>query len=209
MNYKLSIMIPTIIGREQLLSDLVCELIRQCGSIKSTTTSNQNGCDITVLDFEDVEIIIACDNRQIPTGCKRNLLLSLAKNDFVVSADDDDFLYPDFLKLIMEAIQSNPDCVGTRGLYTLDNQHQTEWRLSKDYANETIFENGVAIFLRTSNHLTPVKRELALQAGFPNHLSNAEDKWYSERLRPLLHTEVHIHPYIYHYRCSSHNKSYQ
>jgi len=207
MKYSLTIMIPTINGREQVLSDLVCDLIRQCGSLKSTTPSNVNGCEITVLDFENVEIIIACDNKTISTGKKRQLLLELAKNDFVVSIDDDDYVYPYYVEEILKAIQSNPDCVGTRGIYTNDGNQSTEWRLSKDYPNETISENGRHIYLRTSNHLTPVKKHLALQAGFPDK-SNAEDKWYSERLQPLLKTEVKIDKIIYHYRYSSSQKSY-
>lgn len=200
-------MIPTINGREQVLSDLVCDLIRQCGSLKSTTPSNVNGCEITVLDFENVEIIIACDNKTISTGKKRQLLLELAKNDFVVAVDDDDYVYPYYVEEILKAIQSNPDCVGTRGIYTNDGNQSTEWRLSKDYPNETISENGRHIYLRTSNHLTPVKKHLALQAGFPDK-SNAEDKWYSERLQPLLKTEVKIDKIMYHYRYSSFQKSY-
>jgi len=207
MKYSLTIMIPTINGREQVLSDLVCDLIRQCGSLKSTTPSNVNGCEITVLDFENVEIIIACDNKTISTGKKRQLLLELAKNDFVVAVDDDDYVYPYYVEEILKAIQSNPDCVGTRGIYTNDGNQSTEWRLSKDYPNETISEKGRHIYLRTSNHLTPVKKHLALQAGFPDK-SNAEDKWYSERLQPLLKTEVKIDKIMYHYRYSSFQKSY-
>jgi Glycosyl transferase family 2 len=207
MSKSLSIMIPTIVGREQVLSELVCDLIRQCGSIKSTTSLSENGCEITVLDFENVEIIIAKDNRTISTGAKRNLLLRLAKNDYVVSIDDDDYVYPYYVEEILKATQSNPDCVGTRGIYTNDGNQSTEWRLSKDYPNETISENGRHIYLRTTNHISPVKRLLALKAGYPDK-SNAEDKEYSLRLNPLLKTEVHIQKVMYHYRYSSQHKSY-
>lgn len=207
MQYTLSILIPTIDGREQCLSELVCGLIRKCGSIKSTVPSVEGSCDVTTLTFDKVEIIIAKDNRQISTGRKRNLLLSLAKNDYIVFVDDDDYLYDCYIEEIFKAIETYPDCVATKGIYTVDGGKQIEWRLSKDLPNETIYENRIPVYIRTANHLTPVKRNLALQAGFPD-LSNAEDKWYSERLAPLLKTEVAIENLIYHYRYSSQNKSY-
>lgn len=205
--YKLSILIPTIEGRETLLSELVCDLIKQSGGIRSILPSENGGCQILTLGFDDVEIIIAKDNRQISTGVKRNILLSLAKNHYVVQIDDDDYVYPYYIEEILKALESYPDCIGTRGLYTLDGGHNTEWRLSKDYPNETIIENGMSIYIRTTNHLSPIKRELAVQAGFPDK-SNAEDKEFSIRLNPSLKTEVKIDKMMYHYRCSSQNKSY-
>ncbi len=207
MKYKLSILIPTILGRETLLSDLVCDLIKQCGIIKAISSYDHNGCQILCFVFNDVEIIVAKDDRKISTGAKRNILLSLALNDYIVTIDDDDYVYPYYVSEILNAIQSAPDCIGTKGVYSLDGTHQTEWRLSKDYPNETITDNGVHVYLRTTNHISPVKRELALQAGFPDK-SNAEDKEYSIRLNPLLKTEVKIDKLMYYYRCSSKNKSY-
>ena len=204
----LSILIPTINGREELLSTLVCDLIRQCGSIRSTKTSHDRGCDITIMDFDNVEIVIAKDDRYISTGAKRNLLLSLAKNDYVVFIDDDDYVYPYYVQEILKATETFPDCIGTRGVYTNDGNQSTEWRLSKDYQNETINENGHNVYLRTTNHISPAKRQLALLAGFPD-ISNAEDKSYSLSLNPYLKTEVKIEKILYHYRFSSHNKSYK
>lgn len=205
--YKLSILIPTIVGRETFLSELVCELIRQCGGIRSMMQTEQSGCIILIIGFDDAEIIVAKDNRQISTGVKRNLLLGLAKHHYVVQIDDDDYVYPYYFEEIIKAIQSFPDCVGTKGYYSMDGGATTEWRLSKDYPNETIFENGTAVYIRTTNHISPVKRTLALQAGFPDK-SNAEDKEFSIRLQPLLKTEVKIDRMMYHYRYSSQNKSY-
>lgn len=207
MQYGLSILIRTIVGRENFLSDLVCDLIRQGGSIRTINSSIMQGCAITVLGFDDVEIIIAKDNCSISSGAKLQLLLELAKKDFVTAVDDDDSVYPYFVSEILKAIQDNPDCVGTKGIYSHDGAYNIEWRLSKDYPNDTIYENGAAIYRRTTNHISPVKRSLALQVGYPN-ISNAEDKWYSERLNPLLKTEVKIDKLMYHYKFVSTNKSY-
>ena len=54
------------------------------------------------------------------------------------------------------------------------------------------------IYYRTPNHISPVKRELALQAGFPE-IAFGEDHEYSKRLLPLLKTETIIKENLYHY----------
>lgn len=204
---KLSILIPSLESRKELLSELVCGLIQQCGIIKGIRSFQSIGCTILILKFENVEIITATDAKGITTGEKRNLLLSVAENDFVIQVDDDDYVYPYFVEKSLGAIQTYPDCVGTVGIITVDGQGEMEWRLSKDYQNVTITDNGVPVYLRTTNHISIVKRELALEAGFPA-ISNGEDKEFSIRLNPLLKTEVKINEPLYHYRFSSTNKQY-
>lgn len=207
MKNKLSLLIPSLESRRTLLSDLVCDLIKQCGIIKSIKQFTQQGCIILIIDFENAEIIIATDNKEQSTGSKRNLLLSLATKNYCTQIDDDDYVYPYFLEEVLKAIQYDTDCIGTRGIYTHDGGNETEWRLSKDYPNETIFEDGKAVYLRTTNHISIVKTELALRAGFPDK-SNAEDKEFSIRLNPHLKSEIKIDQLLYHYRFSSHDKQY-
>lgn len=205
---KLSILIPSLESRKELLSELVCGLIQQCGVIKGIRSFQSIGCTILILKFENVEIVTATDAKEITTGAKRSLLLSVAENDFVIQVDDDDYVYPYFVEKILGAIQSCPDCVGTVGIITVDGEGEIEWRLSKDYKNVTITDNGVPVYLRTTNHISIVKRELALKAGFPD-ISNGEDNEFSIRLNPLLQTEVKINEPLYHYRFSSQNKEYK
>ncbi len=204
----LSLLIPTIESRKEMLSELVCGLITQCGSIKAIKTDLKMGCTILIIKFEFVEIIIASDDRVITTGAKRNLLLSLASNDYVSSIDCDDYVYPYYVKDILEAIQSDVDCVAMKGLYSCDGKPPIEWRLAKDFPNETKMEKHKQVFYRTSNHLTPVKRSLSLLAGYPDK-SNAEDAEYSRRLNPHLKTEIWVPNLMYHYKYVSHNKSYK
>lgn len=204
---SLSVLIPSIESRKELLSELVCGLIEQCGSIKSMGTHFELGCTILRLSFENVEIITATDNKQISTGKKRQLLLELAKNDYVVSCDDDDFVPYYFIAAILKAIQSDHDVYATNGTITTNMKDEMQWFLSKDNKNETININGKNCYLRTSNHLSPCKRELALLAGYQDR-SNAEDKAYSEALNPHLKTEGVIEHPLYWYRYSTINKEY-
>lgn len=207
MKNKLSILIPSIESRRALLSDLVCDLIKQCGIIKSVKSFTQEGCIILIIGFENVEIIVATDNKEISTGTKRNLLLSIASNHYSVQIDDDDWVYPYYIEEVLKAIQYDTDCIGTRGIITTNGEQEIEWRLSKDYPNETIVEDGKSVYLRTTNHISIVKTELALKAGFSDK-SNAEDKDFSMALNPYLKSEIKIDKLMYHYRFQNFNKEY-
>jgi len=103
--------------------------------------------------------------------------------------------------LILEAIQSNSDCIGISGIITTNGRDQRQWHISKEYGHWHTAPDGT--YLRTPNHISPVKRELALQAGFPE-IPFGEDAEYSRRLLPLLKTETIIKENIYHYKYVKH-----
>lgn len=193
-----------------MLFELLAELQKQCGDSfeKTGLIVSKPYCEFTKYIYENVEIITAVDRQLITTGEKRNQLLEWASNDYIVFHDCDDWPAPYYVKEILDAIQSGCDCIATNGTMTTDGGNEIKWKLSKDYPNDTITENGRPVYIRTTNHISPVKRELALKAMFPN-ISNGEDKEYSERLKPLLKTEAIIEKPIYHYRYSTKNKLYK
>lgn len=145
------------------------------------------------------------DSKEHTTGHKRQVMLEQATGAYVVSIDDDDSVPEYYIEEMVNACRSGADCIGITGSMTTDGLNPIEWRLSKDYDNITIQENGKSVYLRRTNHITAVKRENALAAGF-NDISNGEDKYYSERLQLL--TEVKIKKPMYHYRFSTQNKEY-
>ena len=153
-----------------------------------------------------VELIIHDGGSHMSTGQKRQALLTMSHGDYVVYIDDDDLVPSYYVDEMLKAIDQGPCCVGINGTITTDGQHETVWRLSKDYANVDKVENGRTILYRRTNHITAVRRDIALRAGFPDK-SNAEDKHYSDRL--ILHTEVKIEPPMYWYRFSTKNKTYK
>lgn len=128
-------------------------------------------------------------------GTKRNKLLESATGDYVVFVDDDDMVADDYVVRILEAIKDNPDCVGISGVITTNSGQLQQWHISKDYADWYEKDN---IYYRTPNHISPVRRELALKVGFPD-IVTGEDYEYSKRLYPLLRTENKIDGNIYHY----------
>lgn len=173
------------------------------------TSSKDYDNNITILKYHnfDVEIIVYSDNKKITTGEKRNRLLKIAKGKYVIYIDDDDEVPNYYINELKKACDLDSDCFAINGKMTTDGQKEIKWRLSKDYDNVTIKENGVDVYLRKTNHITAVKRELALLAPFPNK-SNAEDKGYSDALNPFLKTEYKIELPMYHYKFSTKNKEY-
>ena len=191
---KLSILICSLEKRKEQLAELLAELNLQITS-----------CDATAI----VEVITEVDSKQITTGAKRNNLLNKAQGKYICFIDDDDHISNDYLRLILEATESDADCIATTGIYSINGGHHVKWRLSKDFIDEDKFDSQIKeiVFFRRANHLSPVKRELALQAMFPDQ-SNREDREYSSRLNPFLKTEVKIEKSIYHYDFKSYDKEY-
>lgn len=133
-------------------------------------------------------------------GTKRNKLLEQAKGDYIVFADDDDSLAYNYVEKILEAIESGPDCIGISGVITTNGKNEKPWHISKDYGH---WYEANGVYYRTPNHISPVRRELALAAGFPE-IQFGEDAEYSRRLLPMLKTEVKIPGILYYYRYVSH-----
>ena len=190
------------------LSILICSLEKRHLQLQILLDEIQTQillCDATAI----VEVITEIDSKQITTGAKRNNLLNKAQGKYICFIDDDDHIYPNYIKLILEAIESDADCIATTGIYTVNNGRKVRWKLSKDYQDENKYseEFNQIVYFRRANHLTPVKRELALQAMFPDQ-SNAEDREYSSRLNPFLKTEVKIDKSIYHYDYKNYDKEY-
>lgn len=140
------------------------------------------------------------------TGFKRQQLLSQANGDYVAYIDADDWVYDHYIPEMLRACESDSDCFAINGIMTTNGQHETKWFISKDFKNEDRREGNKTVYYRRTNHITGVKRSIALAAGFPDK-SNAEDKWYSDRL--VLKTEFKIDKPMYWYRFTTNNKQYK
>lgn len=180
MEIVLSILIPSTVSRKEMTEALVFKLLIQ----------GLNEPIEVILDWNEVNCV----------GKKRNDLLKRANGTYIVFVDSDDVVSPTYVTSILKACKSNADCIGINGTITTNGFNERQWFISKAY--ERWYEqNGV--YYRTPNHISPVKRDLSLQAGFPE-ISFSEDSEYSRRLFPLLKTEVIIDEPIYHYKYVSH-----
>lgn len=187
---RLSILIRSLESRQQKLDHLLRSLYVQLLALPPQQTPL-------------VEILTDIDNKEVTSGEKANRLLERATGEYICFIDDDDHVYDNYIKLILQATESRPDCVATQGHYSQNGGAKQLWMLSKDFHDHD--SNG--ILYRRANHLTPVKRQYALSAKFP-HISNAEDKAYSQRLNQYLKTETTITEPIYHYDYETFNKQY-
>lgn len=203
---KISILIPSLVSRKENLKNLLSILLPQIGDYDLEMIDNDNYLIRRYFNSE-VEIIVYIDNKQVTTGEKRNRLVNSAKGEYIIFIDDDDEVPTYYIKELLKAYESNADCFAINGKMTTDGAKEIKWRLSKDYENVTIKENVVDVYLRKTNHITAVKRELALLAPFPNK-SNAEDKSYSDAINKFLKSEFVISLPMYWYKFSTKNKEY-
>jgi len=185
MEVKLSVLIATMPSRDVQLNELLSCLHKQGAfNIRST-----------------VECIYD-PSMDYNIGTKRNKLLKEARGEYITFIDDDDHISDSYISLVLDACKSGADCIGINGIITTDGANERKWYISKEFGS-WYTENGK--YYRTPNHISPVKRELALKAGFPE-ISFAEDAEYSRRLLPLLKTETIITQPIYHYDYYEHKK---
>lgn len=179
MEIKLSLLIATTSARNEIIKPLLAEIERQMNN-----------------HFGEVELIIN-DHETDCIGKKRNALLQEAKGDYVSFIDSDDHISHLYINTILTEIDFiKPDCIGINGVITTNGGDERKWFISKEYGSW--FTGADGNYYRTPNHISPVRRELALKAGFPE-VSFAEDYEYSMRLLPLLKTESLISTPLYHY----------
>lgn len=183
----LSILIPTIAGREKLLERLLKTINEQ-------------------MQFElAVEIIVEKDSRQKSIGEKRNLLLSKAKGEYSVFIDDDDIIPEYYLQEIEKAIREYPDSIGFKGNYTENGIQKKEFIHSIKYSE---YSETMYYFYRPPNHLNPIKTSIAKQFKFPHKNMFEDTDWAMQiQISGLLKTEFFIDKIMYNYNYVS-NKKY-
>ena len=178
----LSILICTLPERKHFLDALLNQLVPQV--------------------TDEVEVLMNDKPRGIPTGTKRNLLISQATGDYVCFIDDDDEIAPDYVFQILKAIKSGfPDCVTFEGYYTENGRNRLDWVIKLGEKYEARHENGKYMIFRYPNHLAVIKRSLASQVKF-HDVHQREDYLFATELRDrkLLKTSNHIPMQLYHYR---------
>ena len=183
----LTITIASVSVRSSMLEILLVELNKQ----------------ISENNFEnEVEIIIDADDDRF-LGTKRKLMLSQAKGLFTCAIDDDDFVYPNYIKDIIEAIKKDTsvDCLAINGIITTNGLNPKKWFISCHY--EDWFEED-DIYYRTPNHICPIKTELVKIANFDD-VAWGEDYPFSQRIKTILKSETIIESPLYHYQYSTEN----
>lgn len=181
----LSILIPSLKKREKQLNQLLDFLVKQ--------------------KTPEVEIVAMVDSGELSVGVKRQQLLEKATGQFISFIDDDDTVSARYVSNILRAIQIEPDVVGICGIITTDGNNPKKFIHSLQYKT---WSEDQSAYYRNPNHLNPVKRELALKAGFLD-MNCGEDREYSKRLLPFLKSETMIDEIMYYYLFSKKNTETQ
>lgn len=83
----LSVLIPTVTGRETQFNALVRSISGK------------------------VPVIFCRDNKEMSIGVKRQLLLDECETEYFMMCDDDDALSPDYFETILPLLAQQPDCI--------------------------------------------------------------------------------------------------
>lgn len=180
------------------LSILICSLPERCKELSFLLTELFSQCKKT----KEVEVLIDIDNQVKTIGAKRNHLLNMATGDYIVFIDDDDMISSNYISLVLDALKTNPDCAGINGVMFNAGIKDRPFTHSIKHGS---WYTGEDAYYRTPNHWNPIKRSIALQVMF-KEINWGEDHDYSNRIFPLLKSEVYINEPIYYYRFDT-NKS--
>lgn len=211
----LSILIPTVYGREKEFATLhskICPIslygfIDQDGYSISTASFYQSESINDPVVYSNnplpynVEILSIRDNKEMSIGEKRELLYRQAAGDYSWQIDDDDSISDNAIKLILEAIKQNPDCI-TFEEYCLMNGVEYKSNHSLAYAKwegdgSAELEDGFH-FHRTPFMKSVIKTEIAKLVPVP-HCRFGEDNMWADELQKHLKTEIHIPSQLYRY----------
>lgn len=152
---------------------------------------------------DQVEVITDDRGRQIPTGTKRNDLYNRAQGKYVCSVDCDDEVSGLYVSEILKSIRAfEPDVVTFNGWMTTNGVARVDWTIKLGEKYEARKDpDQITRYYRWPNHLVPVKKELAIQAKFPDVWQGEDYAWSVQmKERNLLKTSHHINLQLYHYK---------
>ena len=147
-----------------------------------------------------VEVLYLGDNKSLSVGDKRNQLIEMATGENVAFVDDDDEVSENYINALWEAISFNPhlDVYNFVVQITQCGKDPKPVYYSKDFLKD---QNFKAHYHRIPNHLSAVKRSLALKVGYKG-VNYQEDADYSKRLLPHLRNELNIAEVLYFYKAN-------
>lgn len=180
------------------LSILICTLPERAVFLRRLTTSLERQSR----GFP-VEILTDNRGRNISIGAKRNMLLKRARGEYVAFIDDDDEVAANYVQLVLQALGSKPDCAELRGEITTNGKNPKPF-IHTVACKEWHEKDGV--YWRMPNHLNAIRRDFALQAGFPEN-NYGEDHEFSKRVQLFLKTQGDIPQTIYYYRYRSNKRA--
>ena len=201
----LSILIPSVVGRLAEWNNLLEKIFQQSGVKREIGyyEGYGNGWMNIWRSNNEVEILSLFDKKQLSIGGKREIMYNEAKGLYSWQIDDDDDISPTAIKLILEAIRSNPEVdVITFEEYVNIDGKEYKSNHSNEYADwegdgNSLFADGFH-FHRTPFFKSVIKTEIAKSVPIP-HIRFGEDHQWAQALKPHIKSEIHIPEPLYRY----------
>lgn len=189
----LSILIPTVVGREDKFRKLRTFIQHQIDYLNA---------------YEQVEVLTLKDNKEMTIGEKRNRLFEMSSGIYSVQIDDDDSLHHEYVKMVLEAAKKGTDCIGYKELCVWSGKKVESSVFSKRYPEWKDNYDGFD-HVRSPFYKCPIKTEICLQEKFKG-IRFGEDHEWSKRIFPLIKSETFIDEfmYIYQHTPEEHNVKY-
>lgn len=153
-----------------------------------------------VSKFDDVEVLVLIDHKLKMLGDKRNDLITISQGRYVVAVDDDDKLSDNYVEELRNAIINNDgvDVINFIVAVSINNSAYKNCYYSKDFEDK----NTNDAYYRLPNHISCVKRSLALQTPF-KPIVRGEDFAFAQDLKNKIITEYNINKVLYYYNFST------
>lgn len=181
----LSILIPTIFGREETFNQLLCNIGVQIRD------HNLKG-KIEILTFKD-------HRGQHNIGHKRNWLYQNAKGKWAMCIDDDDDICKTALPDLIDLLEKhNPDTVSILGVVTTDGRQAKTFHHSLQYRAYTELRG---YYQRPPGHLNPIRTKIAKQFKFTDKNHGEDADWAMDICNAkAIKTEVEYKTPYYFYK---------
>jgi glycosyltransferase involved in cell wall biosynthesis len=177
----LSILTPTIPGREKLVQALSQKLAKQIGI--------QYGVPI-------VEHLVLSDNRTRSIGAKRQALVDIARGQYIAFVDDDDDIADNYVAELLKATASSADVITFLQWATYNGQQSmVDFQLGQG-------DHGFApggITNRDAWHVNAWRRSRVAHCQF-GESNYGEDLTWCQQARRMAQTTVHIPKILHFYR---------
>jgi len=175
---KLSILTPTIPGREAQVQALSQKIAEQTGTA-------------------DVEHLVLSDNRKRSIGAKRQALVDIARGQYVAFCDDDDDIADIYVQSILQAIKSDADVVTFKQQSSYNGARSTVvFHLGQ--GDHPYKPDGIT--KRDAWHVCAWRRDLVRTCLF-GECNYGEDLIWCRQARAKAKTSVHVdkvlHTYIH------------
>ncbi len=191
----LSILIPTVVGREAVFAKLYTKIINGRKFISGATTDGRPMYYSGELDG-GIHLAYYMDDKTITIGEKREELYKMAKGLYSWQIDDDDDIADNAIEKILEAIKQQPDCITFRENCMIDGKYYSS-NHSLKYSKWADNEDGFN-YVRSPFYKDVIRTDIARSVPFEHIRWNEDERW-SYALLPHLHSEIHIDEELYFY----------